>query len=237
MKDAIRELRCIIRQVKLCVEAEGMYGCNEVVLPGGDKALPLKVGKSCLVDNSKEHSKEAVSALLKKRVYNCSGCPLHRTRNNVVFGDGTLDAKLVFVGEAPGYEEDMQGLPFVGRAGKLLTKMIEAIGLSRDKVYICNVLKCRPPNNRSPLPEEVNACKGYLLKQIELISPKVICSLGRYAAAALLNTDDPISKIRGKEIDFNGVVLIPTFHPAYLLRNPAGKRDAWEDLKKVKKLI
>lgn len=229
MKDAIRELKRIVRQVKLCVESEGIYGCDEVVMPGGFKAIP--------VDNRKESSKEAAAALLKKKIHNCAGCLLHKTRKNVVFGDGPLDAKLVFVGEAPGYEEDIQGLPFVGRAGKLLTKMIEAIGLSRDRVYICNVLKCRPPNNRGPLPEEVDACKGYLFKQIEMISPKVICSLGRYAAAALLNTDDPISKIRGKEIDFNGVVLIPTFHPAYLLRNPAGKRDAWEDLKKVKKLL
>jgi DNA polymerase len=170
-------------------------------------------------------------------VFPAGACPLYRTKTNYVFSDGSDNAKLMFVGEAPGADEDAQGVPFVGRAGQLLTKMIEAMGLRRQEVYICNVLKCRPPENRSPLPEEVKACKGYLMRQIELVSPKVICCLGKHAAQALLDTDVPITKVRGKEMEFNGRVMIPTYHPAYLLRNPPAKKEVWEDLKKIMKIL
>ncbi|MDP2942787.1 MAG: uracil-DNA glycosylase [Candidatus Omnitrophota bacterium] len=226
--DTKTELLNVIKDIKAYIKAEEEYGIGEILMPG---AGAFETEKASLPSKSK------ILLSLKNEVLNCKACPLHKTRRNVVFGDGDPHAKLVFVGEAPGYDEDLQGLPFVGQAGKLLTKMIEAMGLSRDSVYICNVLKCRPPENRQPQPEEVVACKGYLLRQIEIISPKVICCLGRHASCALLETEDPISKIRGKEIDFKGIVLIPTFHPAYLLRNPSSKREVWEDLKRIKKLL
>lgn len=174
---------------------------------------------------------------VKEEVFSCRACPLYKTKKNYVFSDGSERAKLMFVGEAPGEDEDLQGVPFVGRAGQLLTKMIEAMGLTRQEVYICNVLKCRPPENRSPLPEEIRACKGYLVRQIDIISPKVICCLGKHAAQALLDTDVLITKIRGKEMEFNGKLMIPTYHPAYLLRNPPAKKEVWEDLKKIMKIL
>lgn len=222
------ELLSVIRDIKAYIRAEEKYGIGEVLVPGASvvkAARPVQAS-----DPEKLFS-------IKTEVLNCKGCLLHKTRRNVVFGDGSPNAKLVFVGEAPGYDEDLQGLPFVGQAGKLLTKMIEAMGLSRESVYICNVLKCRPPENRPPEPGEVTVCKGYLLRQIEAISPRVICCLGRHAACALLETEDPISKIRGRQIDFKGIVLIPTFHPAYLLRNPSSKKEVWEDLKKIKRIL
>lgn len=222
------ELLSIIKDIKAYIKAEEEYGIGEMLAPGAGAS---ETGKA----STPSKSKALLS--LKNEVLDCRACPLHKTRKNVVFGDGDPHAKLVFVGEAPGYDEDLQGLPFVGQAGKLLTKMIEAMGLSRDSVYICNVLKCRPPENRQPQPEEVAVCKEYLLRQIEIISPKVICCLGRHAACALLETEDPISKIRGKQIDYKGIALVPTFHPAYLLRNPAAKKEAWEDLKKIKRIL
>ncbi|OGW75027.1 MAG: hypothetical protein A2Z72_08685 [Omnitrophica bacterium RBG_13_46_9] len=141
----------------------------------------------------------------------------------------------MFVGEGPGMEEDLQGLPFVGRAGQLLTKIIESIGLKRTDVYIANVVKCRPPNNRNPLPTEILTCEEYLIKQIELINPKVICALGKFAAQTLLRSQEAITKLRGKFYDYRQAKLMPTFHPAYLLRNPQDKRLVWEDMKKIKR--
>ncbi len=154
-----------------------------------------------------------------------------------VVSDGTPQAKLVFVGEAPGRDEDLQGVPFVGAAGQLLTKMIEAIGMKREDVYICNVLKHRPPGNRTPLPEEVDACFPYLQEQLTIVQPTVICTLGAVATKALLGPYVSITKIRGEIRDYQGIPVIPTFHPAYLLRNPAAKKFAWADLKKVKRLL
>lgn len=141
----------------------------------------------------------------------------------------------MFVGEAPGYEEDQQGLPFVGAAGQLLTKIIEAMKLTREKVYIANCLKCRPPNNRSPLSTEIVLCKPFLLRQIQIIQPKVICALGKFAAQTLLETEEPISRLRGRFFDWKGTRLMPTFHPAYLLRNPADKKLVWEDMQQIMK--
>ena len=163
----------------------------------------------------------------------CTRCKLHKGRNKLVFGDGSPKAQLVFVGEGPGADEDAQGLPFVGRAGKLLTQMIEAMGLQRKDVYICNVVKCRPPENRTPEPDEVKTCSPYLLRQIDVINPKVIVCLGAVAAKTLLETTRGISQYRGEWQEWRGRKLLATYHPAYLLRNPPAKADVWKDLQKV----
>ncbi len=167
---------------------------------------------------------------------NCRACRLAEGRKNVVFGSGPSSAEILFVGEAPGAEEDKQGVPFVGAAGQLLTRMIEAIGLTREEVYIANVIKCRPPGNRDPKPDEIAQCEPFLIRQIELIRPKVICTLGRFAAQTLLKTTDAMGQLRGKVFDYRGIPLIPTYHPAALLRNPQWKRPTWEDLKRLRKI-
>ncbi|MFH1738332.1 MAG: uracil-DNA glycosylase, partial [bacterium] len=167
----------------------------------------------------------------------CTRCDLSRGRTQVVFGTGSPEAELVFVGEAPGRDEDIQGEPFVGRAGQLLTKMIVAMGLTREQVYICNVIKCRPPENRDPLPAEVASCEPFLLEQLDMIQPKVIVALGRFAVQTLLRDTTAISRLRGKWRDYHGIPLMPTFHPSYLLRYPAGKRQVWEDLQEVMKKL
>ena len=176
---------------------------------------------------------------LRGEIGDCTRCVLHTLgRTQVVFGVGSPDADLMFVGEAPGADEDIQGEPFVGRAGQLLTKIIEAIGLSRNDVYIANVIKCRPPGNRNPAPDEVATCQPFLFRQIDIVQPRVIVALGTFAAHALLATDAPISRLRGRVHDFRGgSKLIPTFHPAFLLRSPDRKRDVWEDMKKVRALL
>jgi uracil-DNA glycosylase family 4 len=163
----------------------------------------------------------------------CTRCRLHERRNKIVFGAGNSRAELVFVGEGPGHDEDVQGLPFVGRAGKLLTQMIEAMGLTREQVYICNVVKCRPPENRKPEDDEVATCSPYLYRQLDVIAPKAIVCLGGTAAQALLKTKDSISRFRGTWFDFRNTKLLATYHPAYLLRNPAAKGEVWKDLQKV----
>jgi DNA polymerase len=181
------------------------------------------------------------TALLSLRDYIgvCTRCKLHaQGRTQVVFGAGNPNAQLMFVGEAPGADEDQQGEPFVGRAGQLLTKIIEAINLKREDVYIANVIKCRPPGNRAPEADEVATCEPFLFRQIDAIRPRIIVALGTHAAHALLKIDTPISKIRGRVHDFRGgIKLIPTFHPAFLLRSPERKRDVWEDMKKVRALL
>jgi DNA polymerase len=176
--------------------------------------------------------------LIRTDIGDCTRCKLHRLgRRQIVFGVGNSVADLMFVGEAPGRDEDEQGIPFVGRAGQLLTKIIEAIGLKREDVYIANVIKCRPPENRNPEPDEVETCEPFLFQQIDTIKPKVIVALGTFAARALLRTLDPISRLRGRVYDYRGAKLIPTFHPAYLLRNPSSKREVWEDMKRVRELL
>ena len=170
---------------------------------------------------------------LKMEALDCHKCQLDQSRTHVVFGIGNQKADLMFVGEAPGAEEDQIGKPFVGRAGQLLTKIIQSIGLTRDDVYIANVLKCRPPSNRNPKLNEIEQCEPYLLRQIELIKPKVICALGTFAAQILLRTDERISKLRGDFYSYHGTKVMPTYHPAYLLRNPENKRQVWEDIQKV----
>lgn len=171
---------------------------------------------------------------IRADIGDCQRCKLAPKRTNIVFGSGSPTADLVFVGEAPGFDEDQQGLPFVGRAGQLLTKIIESINLKREDVYICNVLKCRPPDNRNPEPDEVAACNPFLQKQLATIRPKVVCCLGTFAAQTVLQMAVPISKLRGKFFDMDGMRVIATFHPAYLLRSPEKKREVWEDMKQIR---
>jgi DNA polymerase len=181
---------------------------------------------------------EALAAIRADVGDDCRRCKLHSLgRSRIVFGVGNPQADLMFVGEAPGADEDMQGEPFVGRAGQLLTKIIEAIGLKRQDVYIANVIKCRPPGNRNPEPDEVEQCEPFLFRQIDSIKPKVIVALGKFAAQSLLRTTDPITRLRGREYTYRDAILMPTYHPAYLLRNPSAKREVWEDMKRVRDLL
>ena len=167
----------------------------------------------------------------------CLRCGLSKGRTHLVFGVGSPQARLVFVGEGPGFEEDRQGEPFVGPAGQLLTKIVEAMGLTREQVYICNVIKCRPPENRNPLPEEIASCAPFLKRQLAALRPACICALGTFAAQTLLATTTPISKLRGRFADYNGIPVMPTYHPAFLLRNPEKKRDVWADAKQIMELL
>jgi len=187
--------------------------------------------------SSKVKSKENKIFSLKKETSSCAKCAIAKSRNSVVFGEGAVNAKLMFVGEAPGYDEDIKGRPFIGKAGMLLTKIIEAMGLKREDVYICNILKCRPTANRNPLPEEIANCIGYLSKQIEYISPKVICGLGKFASQTLLNKDTSITRLRGNWYEYKGIKFMPTYHPAYLLRNPGDKKLVWQDMKNILKVL
>jgi uracil-DNA glycosylase family 4 len=197
--------------------------------------LPRSPGAS-LFDSMNKIANDSLPAILSD-IGDCTRCKLHRGRTKLVFGDGNPKADLVFVGEGPGRDEDMQGLPFVGRAGKLLTQMIEAMGLQRRDVYICNVVKCRPPENRTPEKDEVETCSPFLLRQLDAISPKVIVCLGSVAAQTLLETNRGISHFRGEWLDFRGRKLMATYHPAYLLRNPSAKGEVWKDLQKVMSVL
>ncbi|HYB95393.1 MAG TPA: uracil-DNA glycosylase [Vicinamibacterales bacterium] len=200
----------------------------------GTSVEPASVVASA-VDTLTAESLDAIKEEIGVDCRRCKLCSLGRTQ--IVFGVGHPRAPLMFVGEAPGEDEDKQGEPFVGRAGQLLTKIIEAIGLSREQVYIANVIKCRPPGNRNPEPDEVEACEPFLFRQIAVIQPKVIVPLGKFAAQSLLKTMEPITKLRGRQFEYRNAILIPTFHPAYLLRNPSAKREVWEDMKKVRAIL
>jgi DNA polymerase len=187
------------------------------------------------IDGSRFGSLDELRTHIGPQCTRCKLCTLGRTQ--VVFGVGNPSADLMFVGEAPGSDEDVQGIPFVGRAGQLLTKIIEAIEMRREDVYIANVIKCRPPGNRNPEPDEVATCEPFLFRQIDLVKPRVIVALGKFAAQSLLRTDTPITKLRGQVHPFRGAQLVPTFHPAYLLRSPDKKRETWEDMKLVRSLL
>ncbi len=180
-----------------------------------------------------ELSKESALTLLREKIGDCQRCRLSKGRKNIVFGEGNPDAKLIFIGEGPGREEDLQARPFVGDAGKLLTRLIEKMGFKREDVYIANIVKCRPPMNREPEGDEINTCKPFVEEQVKIINPEVIMSLGKISAQSLLNTKIPISKLRGRFYDYMNIPLMPTFHPAYLLRNPRDKQLTWEDAQKV----
>jgi uracil-DNA glycosylase len=172
-------------------------------------------------------------AIVRTDLGECTRCKLHKGRIKLVFGTGNAEARLMFVGEGPGAEEDEQGVPFVGRAGQLLTQIIKAMGLEREDVYIANVVKCRPPGNRNPEPDEIEQCEPFLMRQMDVIKPAVVVALGKFAAQTLLRTTEPISKIRGRFHQVGDTRVMPTFHPSYLLRNPAAKREVWEDMKAV----
>jgi len=184
-----------------------------------------------------EISKEEALSSLKNDVLICHKCPLYKTKTQYVFGEGAPDSSLMFIGEAPGYYEDAKGRVFIGKAGQLLTKIIEAMGFSREDVYIANILKCRPPDNRNPMGNEIKNCFPYLARQIEIIKPEVICALGTFAAQKLIETNIPISKIRGKLFYYNDIKVVPTFHPSFLLRNSNYKRQTWEDAKFILRLL
>ena len=175
--------------------------------------------------------------VIREDLGDCTRCKLHKNRRTLVYGVGNSNADLMFVGEGPGYQEDMQGIPFVGPAGQLLTKIIEAIQLTRDEVYIANVVKCRPPSNRDPEPEEIETCRPFLERQVASIRPRVICTLGRVATQAMLSTDKALGRMRGQQFSFGEAVLVPTYHPAFLLRDPSKKRDTWEDMKLIRALL
>ena len=260
MNDAREELRGIARLAGDLLERLAAQGVDRIPLGAhaapGMRAAPDSCGRGATgapppaaqapAPPGKRAARTPVSldanvaaalATIEKTVSKCRRCLLAKTRTRTVFGAGSTRPPVIFIGEAPGAEEDRQGLPFVGRAGQLLTKMLACVGFGRGDVYITNVLKCRPPGNRDPQPQEVACCEPYLLEQLALLKPRLICALGRHAAQTLLKTDTGINKLRGRLHDYHGISLLPTFHPAYLLRNPADKNKAWEDLKRIRLLV
>jgi uracil-DNA glycosylase family 4 len=219
-----------IELLKKHIELEGMFGVTDIKKEETSSNAPEKT------ETIEKTNKNGLSLLktFEQEIANCEKCSLHKSRTNIVFGEGSDNADLVFVGEAPGEDEDIMGKPFVGEAGQLLTKIIEqGMKLKRSDVYICNILKCRPPEKRMALPEETQICEQYLLKQLKIIKPKVICTLGKFAAQTLLKSEVSISELRGKFYDYHGIPLMPTFHPAYLLHNPSQKKIVWEDIQKI----
>jgi uracil-DNA glycosylase family 4 len=224
-------------QKELLFVVQGLKGqvLNQSSLAVGlewKKSLPAENEIKVINTNNEEQLKKVFQEMA-----NCQLCQLAKTRHSLVFGDGNPNAQIVFVGEAPGADEDKHGLPFVGRAGQLLTDIIKAMGLKRKDVYICNILKCRPPGNRNPLPNEIGLCEPFLKKQLQIISPQVICALGTFAAQTLLKTDIPITMLRGRFHSYEGIKLMPTYHPAYLLRNPSAKKLVWEDVQMIIKEV
>lgn len=203
----------------------------------GIKALPASESQSNMAFHHSSPLRSTASTLdeIRKELGDCMRCKLHRTRRTIVFGEGNGKAKLMLIGEGPGFDEDLQGRPFVGKAGQLLTKILQSIHLQREEVYITNIIKCRPPQNRNPEPDEINSCNPFLMKQIHAIQPKIICALGTFSAQTLLKTDVKITALRGKSHDMAGIKVFPTYHPAYLLRNPERKREVWEDMKQISK--
>lgn len=225
--DARREMLGVVRALKGIVKNHRSFAVGM-----GWETQARAVGVRGLSAGDKSSALEEVL----ETIADCQRCPLGKTRKNLVFGEGNPQAQLVFVGEAPGADEDEQGKPFVGRAGQLLTDIIvKGMKIERKSVYICNILKCRPPGNRNPLPEEITVCEPFLKQQLKIISPRIICALGSVAAKTLLKTDAPISVLRGRFHDYEGIKVMPTYHPAYLLRNPAAKKQVWEDVQMIMK--
>jgi len=211
----------LVRELELLRE----FGFTHLDISGGQAILPVRKPTDKIVCLPLDEHRTIVMA--------CEKCRLSKSRTQVVYGVGNPSADLMFIGEAPGRDEDIQGEPFVGRAGQLLTDIIKAMKLSRDDVYIANVIKCRPPENRNPEPDELDECRPYIRQQVEIIQPKVIVTLGRFALQSLTEKAFAISSVRGQWLDYNGVKVMPTYHPAYLLRNPAAKKEVWADMKKV----
>jgi uracil-DNA glycosylase family 4 len=199
----------------------------------GYRGVPLSEASVKILEQGNKGEEAETLEMIRKDLGDCRRCRLHKGRKHIVFGVGNPQARLVLVGEGPGYEEDVHGLPFVGQAGQLLTKILKAIHLRREDVYIGNIIKCRPPGNRNPEPEEIAACLPFLQRQIRAIRPRLICALGTFAAQTLLQTHTPISRLRGHFHTYEDILLLPTYHPAFLLRNPTKKRDVWEDMQKL----
>ncbi len=200
----------------------------------GFERLPIDIPAGMKKGNAE---KTRALKALRREIGDCMRCKLHKGRKNIVFGEGSPDAPIMFVGEGPGREEDIEGRPFVGDAGKLLTSLINKLGLKREELYIGNIVKCRPPANRDPEEDEIGTCMPFIKRQVEIIAPRVIIALGRVSAQALIGTKTPISKLRGRFYEFEGILLMPTFHPAYLLRNPKDKVLVWDDAQKVLKKL
>jgi len=237
-KDGQEKFRAIVNDLTNYIQNQYMMG-TESLSASEMKEIGGKI-ETLMEKVSKGKSFSADFCTLEKvcqELGDCNRCGLCTSRKNIVFGEGSSDASLLFVGEAPGREEDLVGKPFVGEAGKLLTRIIEAIDLSRKDVYITNVLKCRPPRNRDPQPEEIKTCLPFLKKQLRIIRPRIICALGRFAAQTLLETNEKISSLRGNIYEFQNCKVVPTFHPASLLRNPQWKRPVWEDMQLIQKLL
>jgi uracil-DNA glycosylase len=232
------EFREAMEEVRDLVRYAAALGIREI--PRAPAAPSKAAGRAKHAAPAKRPSaqtKAASLAALREEIGDCMRCRLQKGRTHLVFGVGNPDARLMFIGEGPGRDEDLQGIPFVGRAGQLLTKIIEAMGLTRDDVYIANIVKCRPPENRAPAPDEVATCMPFLLRQIEVIAPDVIVCLGSVAAQNLLGTERKITTLRGHFQDFHGIPVMPTYHPAFLLRNPNMKKPVWEDMKQVMRLL
>ncbi|MCH7896041.1 MAG: uracil-DNA glycosylase [candidate division NC10 bacterium] len=229
-RDVRHEAAELVKNTRDSLEAQRQLGLD--FLPGAPAVPEPERPRS-----ERERLLSGTLSLVETRqvLGECTRCKLHPHRTQIVFGVGHPQADLVFVGEAPGADEDAQGEPFVGRAGQLLTRMIEAMGLKRQDVYICNVIKCRPPSNRTPESDEIASCEPFLIAQIKAITPKLICALGGIAVSALLKTKAPLSKLRGRFHDYQGIPLLVTYHPAYLLRNPNEKKSAWQDLQLLQK--
>ena len=226
----LAELRKIVVGLRHHLEEEKLWG-----LEGWLRASANPTANASSQPSEKSPSFPSSLEVVRSELGDCRRCKLHPYRTQIVFGTGNPQAKLVFVGEAPGREEDLQGEPFVGQAGQLLTKIIQAIHLTRGEVYIANIIKCRPPENRNPESDEIAACEPFLLKQLQVIRPQLICALGTFATQTLLKSEEKISSLRGKFHEYQGIPLMPTYHPAFLLRNPNRKREVWEDMKKIKK--
>jgi uracil-DNA glycosylase len=222
-----------VEWVKASPAKPGKRSTPGVAPKSAAKRTDLQTKAFVNVEEALPSTKESLDAI-RKDLGDCRRCKLAGGRTNIVFGAGDSKAELMFVGEAPGADEDEQGLPFVGRAGQLLTKIIEAIEMRRQDVYICNILKCRPPGNRNPETDEIASCEPFLFRQIASVKPKVICTLGTFSSQTLLRTTEPISRLRGRLLDYKGIKLMATFHPAYLLRNPNEKRKVWEDVQTIR---
>jgi uracil-DNA glycosylase len=230
MQSINREVQEVAAQVRSLLEDLKNLGIAEV------SYIPQKISSSPVGEGGMEEHSETLEEI-RADLGDCRRCPLWQSRKNIVFGAGDPHARLVFVGEAPGREEDKVGQPFVGEAGRLLDRILFAMGMTREEIYICNVEKCRPPNNRDPRAEEIEACEPFLKRQLAAIRPQLIVALGRFAAQALLRDQTPISRLRGNWREYEGIPLMPTYHPAYLLRNPTAKREVWEDMKQVMKRL
>jgi DNA polymerase len=230
MQSINREVQEVAAQVRSLLEDLKNLGIAEV------SYIPQKISSSPVGEGGMEEHSETLEEI-RADLGDCRRCSLWQSRKNIVFGAGDPHARLVFVGEAPGREEDKVGQPFVGEAGRLLDRILFAMGMTREEIYICNVEKCRPPNNRDPRAEEIEACEPFLKRQLAAIRPQLIVALGRFAAQALLRDQTPISRLRGNWREYEGIPLMPTYHPDYLLRNPTAKREVWEDMKQVMKRL